>query len=48
MEQQVFAGAIDDDYSGNVGIIIFNHSQHPFFVSRIDQVAQIICQKLVW
>jgi dUTP pyrophosphatase len=41
----VFTGVIDEDYHGNISVIIFNHSQHPFFVSGVDQIAQIICQK---
>jgi dUTP pyrophosphatase len=41
---QVFPGVIDEDYRGNVGVVIFNISHHPLFVSRGDQIAQIICQ----
>ena len=39
-------GAVSDqDYRCNIGVIIYNHSDTPFIVSRADRVAQIISEK---
>lgn len=43
----VGAGVIDRDYTGNVGILLFNHSNSKFRVKRGDRVAQLICEKIV-
>ena len=40
------AGVIDHDYRGNVGIIMFNHSDIPFEIKAGDRVAQLICEKI--
>jgi len=40
------AGVIDEDYRGNICIIIFNHSDKEFFVKKGDSVAQLICEKI--
>jgi dUTP pyrophosphatase len=37
---------IDGDYRGNVGVILFNHSDEPFVVARGDRIAQLICEKV--
>lgn len=42
------AGVIDADYRGNIGIVMFNHSNVDYFVSRGDKVAQLICQKIYY
>jgi len=34
-------GVIDQDYRGNIGVIIYNHSDTPFIVSRWDRIANI-------
>ena len=44
---QVGGGVIDRDYTGNVGIILFNHSDKNFKITRGDRVAQLICEKIV-
>ncbi|XP_050435218.1 deoxyuridine 5'-triphosphate nucleotidohydrolase, mitochondrial-like [Adelges cooleyi] len=44
----VGAGVIDQDYRGNVGILLFNHSDVDFIVQRGDRVAQLICEKIVY
>ena len=44
---QVGGGVIDRDYTGNVGIILFNHSDENFKITRGDRVAQLICEKIV-
>jgi len=37
-------GIVDEDYRGNLGVILYNHSEIPFKVSRGDRIAQFICQ----
>ena len=44
---QVGGGVIDRDYTGNVGIILFNHSDKTFKITRGDRVAQLICERIV-
>lgn len=39
---------IDEDYRGNVGIILFNHSDVDFTVNPGDRVAQLICEKIAY
>jgi len=36
-------GVLYQDYRGNLGVILFNHSDIPFF-SRGDRIAQLICE----
>ena len=38
----VGGGVIDADYRGNVGVILFNHSDEPFAVARGDKIVQLI------
>ena len=40
------AGVIDADYRGEIGIIIFNHSDVDIKVSKGDRVAQIVFEKI--
>jgi len=42
------AGVIDEDYRGNVGILLFNHSDKDFIVNVGDKVAQLICEKIAY
>ena len=42
----VGCGLIDGDYRGNVGVILFNHSDEPFVVARGDWIAQLISEKV--
>jgi len=39
-------GVIDQDYRGNVGVIIYNHSDTPFIITRGERIAQLICEKI--
>ena len=39
-------GVIDADYRGNVGVVLYNHSDLPFTVSRGDRIAQFICEQI--
>jgi len=41
-------GVIDQDYRGNVGVIIYNHSNTPFVITRGDRIAQLICEKILY
>jgi len=42
----VGAGVIDQDYRGNVGVILFNFSNEPFTVKKGDRIAQLICERI--
>ena len=41
-------GIVDEDYRGNLGVILYNHSDVPFTVSRGDRIAQLICQQICY
>lgn len=43
----VGAGVIDADYRGNVGVVLFNHSDADFKVTAGDRVAQLILEKII-
>lgn len=40
------SSVIDEDYRGNVGVLIFNHSNKNFVVRKGDRIAQLICEKI--
>lgn len=40
------AGVIDHDYRGEVGVVLFNHSDEDFTISRGDRIAQLILEKI--
>ena len=42
----VGAGVIDQDYTGNIGIVLFNHGNTDFFVKRGDRIAQLILERI--
>jgi dUTP pyrophosphatase len=42
----VGAGVIDQDYRGNVGIVLFNFGKEDFKVARGDRVAQLILERI--
>ena len=44
----VGAGVIDEDYKGEVGVILFNLSAEPFEVRKSDRIAQFICERIVY
>ncbi|CAG9112696.1 unnamed protein product [Plutella xylostella] len=44
----VGAGVIDEDYRGNVGVVLFNHSDQDFPVKKGDRIAQLICEKIFY
>ncbi|XP_029431535.1 deoxyuridine 5'-triphosphate nucleotidohydrolase, mitochondrial isoform X2 [Rhinatrema bivittatum] len=44
----VGAGVIDEDYRGNVGVVLFNFGKENFNVKRGDRVAQLICERICY
>lgn len=42
------AGVIDEDYRGNVGVVLFNHSDSVFQIKRGDRIAQLICERIFY
>ncbi|XP_038207213.1 deoxyuridine 5'-triphosphate nucleotidohydrolase [Zerene cesonia] len=44
----VGAGVIDEDYRGNVGVVLFNHSDQDFIVKKGDRIAQLICERIYY
>ncbi|KAM7354194.1 deoxyuridine triphosphatase [Cochliomyia hominivorax] len=44
----VGAGVIDEDYRGNLGVVLFNHSEVDFEVKRGDRIAQLICERIFY
>lgn len=44
----VGAGVIDQDYRGNVGVILFNFSDTDFEVKKGDRIAQLICERITY
>ncbi|KAI8776326.1 deoxyuridine 5-triphosphate nucleotidohydrolase [Biomphalaria glabrata] len=42
----VGAGVIDQDYRGNVGVVLFNFSETDFKVNKGDRIAQLICERI--
>jgi dUTP pyrophosphatase len=39
-------GTIDEDYRGEVGVILINHGQEDFKVKRNDRIAQMVINKV--
>lgn len=44
----VGAGVVDEDYRGNLGVVLFNHSEEEFEVKRGDRIAQFICERIFY
>ena len=42
----VFAGVVDSDYRGTVGVVLFNAGDEPFQVAQGDRIAQLILEKI--
>ena len=42
----VGAGVVDNDYRGEVGIILFNHSDKDYEIKELDKVAQLILERI--
>lgn len=43
----VGAGVIDADFGGNIGVILFNHTDTPFKFATGDRIAQFILECIV-
>jgi dUTP pyrophosphatase len=43
----VGAGVIDSDYTGNVGVVLFNHSKTDYEIKKGDRIAQLIIEKIM-
>lgn len=41
----VGAGVIDSKYRGNVGVVLFNHADEDYEISKGDRIAQLIIEK---
>ncbi|CUM67846.1 uncharacterized protein PRCAT00005555001 [Priceomyces carsonii] len=41
------AGVIDADYRGEVKIVLFNHSEKDFNISKGDRIAQLVLERIV-
>lgn len=37
-------GVIDSNYTGDLGVIVFNNGQEPFVISKGDKIAQLIVE----
>ncbi|XP_044518182.1 deoxyuridine 5'-triphosphate nucleotidohydrolase, mitochondrial isoform X1 [Gracilinanus agilis] len=44
----VGAGVIDEDYRGNVGVVLFNFGKETFEVKKGDRIAQLICERVFY
>lgn len=44
----VGGGIVDEDYRGNLGVILYSHSKILFNFSRGDRIAQLICQQICY
>nr|CAH8828872.1 unnamed protein product [Trichobilharzia regenti] len=42
----VGAGVIDQDYRGNVGVVLFNFGKGDFVIKKGDRIAQLICERI--
>ena len=43
---EVYAGVIDEDYRGDIKVLLFNSSDTPYEVKKGDAIIQIICEKV--
>lgn len=44
----VGAGVIDEDYRGNIGVVLFNFGKEKFEVKKGDRIAQLICERIFY
>ena len=42
----VGAGVIDTDYRGEIGVVLFNHSEEDFQIKQGDRIAHLILEKI--
>lgn len=39
---------VDEDYRGNLGVVMFNHAEEEFDVKKGDRIAQLICERIFY
>ncbi len=44
----VGAGVVDEDYRGELGVILINNSDQPFEIKKDDRIAQFVCEQIVY
>ncbi|XP_062860503.1 deoxyuridine 5'-triphosphate nucleotidohydrolase, mitochondrial isoform X1 [Trichomycterus rosablanca] len=44
----VGAGVVDEDYRGNLGVVLFNFGKETFKVKKGDRVAQLVCERICY
>lgn len=44
----VGAGVVDEDYRGNVGVVLFNFGKETFEVKKGERVAQLVCERICY
>jgi dUTP pyrophosphatase len=44
----VGAGVVDEDYRGNIGVVLFNFGDTDFKVNKGDRIAQLIFEKIMY
>uniref|UniRef100_A0A2K5CQ80 Deoxyuridine 5'-triphosphate nucleotidohydrolase n=1 Tax=Aotus nancymaae TaxID=37293 RepID=A0A2K5CQ80_AOTNA len=42
------AGVTDEDYRGNVGVVLFNFGKEKFEVKKGERIAQLICERIFY
>lgn len=47
-DTNVMAGVVDEDYRGEIKVLLRNFAAEPFVVSRGDRVAQLIVEKIAY
>ena len=45
-EIDVGGGVIDEDYRGEVGVILINNGKLPVVVKHGDRIAQLVCERI--
>ena len=41
------AGVVDADYRGNIGVVLFNHSDRDYLVEKGHRIAQLILEQIL-
>ncbi len=41
------AGLIDEDYRGEIRVLLFNHSDDPYYLEQGDRIAQLVIQPVM-
>jgi len=42
------AGVVDEDYRGNLGVVMLNHASVDFEVKAGDRIAQLVCERIAY